>query len=77
MESMTNVLSVVNSTFVSVVKSLYPEFAVTKSLVQGSAGERFGDYKCVASMPIAKVCAVTHTYTHIHTHMHAYHVYAM
>ncbi len=51
---MTNVLSVVSGLFTQSIRNLYPEFTQLKSVLQYS-GAKFGDYKCMAAMPIAKV----------------------
>ena len=55
---MTNVLSVINGLFTTAIRSLYPGHVHSlKGVVQFSgSGSRFGDYKCVAAMPISKVC---------------------
>ena len=57
--TMTNVLQIVNSVFSTAIKAAYPGFPLAKGTVQGSgqgSGGRFGDYKCMAAMPIAQVC---------------------
>ena len=58
---MTNVLSVINGLFTTAIRSLYPGHAhALKGVVQFSgSGSRFGDYKCVAAMPISKVLSST------------------
>ena len=53
--TMTNVLQIVNSVFSTAIKAAYPGFTPMKGTVQGSGG-KFGDYKCLAAMPIAQVC---------------------
>lgn len=55
--TMTNVLQIVNSVFSTAIKAAYPGFTLAKGTVQGSGG-RFGDYKCMAAMPIAQVCRI-------------------
>ena len=52
---MTNVLGVIDALFRSAIRVAYPSFTQAKSIVQPSAGGKFGDYKCVASMQIAQV----------------------
>ena len=54
MKYMTNVLSVINGVFTQAIRSLYPEFTQLKNTLQYS-GAQFGDYKCMAAMPIAQV----------------------
>lgn len=54
MKYMTSVLGVVNGIFTLAIRNLYPQFTQLKNTVQPSGG-RFGDYKCLAAMPIAKV----------------------
>ena len=56
-QTMTNVLHVVQSVLGTAISSAYPGFTQLKGIVQ-SAGGKFGDYKCMAAMPIAKVCAL-------------------
>lgn len=58
MKYMTNVFSVISGLFNTAIRSLYPGHAHTlKGAVQFSgSGSKFGDYKCVAAMPISKVC---------------------
>ena len=54
--SMTNVLQIVHSVFSTAVKAAYPGFSPAKGMVQSSgSGGKFGDYKCMAAMPIAQV----------------------
>lgn len=50
---MTNVLGVVGALFRSAIRKAYPSFTQTQDIVQRSA--KFGDYQCVAAMPIANV----------------------
>ena len=54
MKYMTNVLRVVNGIFTYAIRSLYPLCPELNSTVQYS-GSKFGDYKCMAAMPIAQV----------------------
>ncbi|KAL5460052.1 hypothetical protein EMCRGX_G033470 [Ephydatia muelleri] len=54
MKSMTNVLAVMNSVFTTAVRSVYPAFTQTKALIQTTTDEKFGDYKCIAAMPISQ-----------------------
>ena len=54
MKYMTNVLSVINGVFTHAIRNLYPEFGQLKNVLQYS-GAKFGDYKCMAAMPIAQV----------------------
>ena len=56
--TMTNVLQIVHSVFSTAIKSAYPGFSPVKGMVQGSGG-KFGDYKCMAAMPIAQVRPLT------------------
>ena len=54
--TMTNVLQIINSVFSTAVKAAYPKFTLAKSTVQNSGSRgKFGDYKCMAAMPIAQV----------------------
>lgn len=55
MKYMTNILRVVNGVFTHAIRSLYPGVPELKATVQYS-GSKFGDYKCMAAMPIAQVC---------------------
>lgn len=52
MRGMTNVLSVISAVFSSAIRSVCPGVAL-KGLVQSSGG-RFGDYKCMAAMPVSQ-----------------------
>ena len=52
--TMTNVLHIVNGLFTTAIRAAYPSFTQLKGTVQGSGG-KFGDYKCMAAMPIAQV----------------------
>lgn len=54
MKYMTNVLSVVNGVFTQTIRRLYPEFTQLTNSLQYS-GAKFGDYKCMAAMPISQV----------------------
>ena len=55
--TMTNVLHIMQSLLGTAIRSTYPSFTQLKGIVQSSGGGgRFGDYKCMAAMPIAKVC---------------------
>lgn len=51
---MTNVLRIVNGVFTSAIRSVYPGCTELNATVQHS-GSKFGDYKCMAAMPIAQV----------------------
>ena len=54
--TMTNVLQIVHSVFSTAIKASYPGFSPAKGIVQSSgSGGKFGDYKCMAAMPIAQV----------------------
>ena len=54
--TMTNVLQIVQSVFSTAIKAAYPGFSPAKGIVQSSgSGGKFGDYKCMAAMPIAQV----------------------
>ena len=54
--TMTNVLQSVHSVFSTAIKAAYPGFSLAKGIVQASGpGGKFGDYKCMAAMPIAQV----------------------
>lgn len=57
MKHMTNVLSLINGLFTTAIRSLYPGHAHSlKGVIQFSgSGSRFGDYKCIAAMPLSKV----------------------
>ena len=57
---MTNVLSVISAVFSSAIRSVCPGVAL-KGLVQSSGG-RFGDYKCMAAMPVSQVCVCVCVY---------------
>jgi len=65
--TMTNVLHIMQSLLGTAIRSTYPGFTQLKGIVQSSGGGgRFGDYKCMAAMPIAKVCALpTHNSVHL------------
>lgn len=52
---MTNVQAVVTALFRTAIGQSYPMYSKTKALVTPSTTERFGDYKCIAAMPIAQV----------------------
>ena len=54
MKYATNVLLVVQQVFWRTIRNLYPEFNLPKNAVQYSGG-KFGDYKCMAAMPISQV----------------------
>lgn len=54
MKYMTNILRVVNGVFTFAIRSLYPGISELKATTQYS-GSKFGDYKCMAAMPIAQV----------------------
>ena len=54
--TMANVLQIVSSVFSTAIKSAYPGFSIPRGMVQSSgSGGKFGDYKCMAAMPIAQV----------------------
>jgi arginyl-tRNA synthetase len=54
--TMTNVLQIVHSVFSTAIKASYPGFSPAKGIVQSSgSGGKFGDYKCMAAMPIAQM----------------------
>ena len=55
MKSMTNVLAIMNSVFTTAIRSVYPAFTQTKALIQPTSDDKFGDYKCIAAMPISQV----------------------
>ncbi|XP_019859940.1 PREDICTED: arginine--tRNA ligase, cytoplasmic-like [Amphimedon queenslandica] len=50
---MTNVRSVITAIFRTALCKCYPSFNTTRAIIQASGAERFGDYKCVAAMPLA------------------------
>ena len=52
---MTNVRSVITAIFRTALCKCYPSFNTTRAIIQTSGAERFGDYKCVAAMPLANV----------------------
>ena len=52
---MTNVRSVITAIFRTALCKCYPSFNSTRAIIQASGAERFGDYKCVAAMPLANV----------------------
>ena len=54
MKYTTNILRVVNGVFSHAIRSLYPGVPELKAAVQYS-GSKFGDYKCMAAMPLAQV----------------------
>ena len=54
MQSMTNVLRVVEGLFTSTIRKLYPSFSQLKGTVQSSSG-KFGDYKSNAAVQISQV----------------------
>ena len=54
MQSMTNVLRVVEGLFSSTIRKLYPSFSQLKGSVQSSSG-KFGDYKSNAAVQISQV----------------------
>lgn len=54
--TMTNVFQIVNSIFSTAIKAAYPGFTSVKGTIQGAGpAGKFGDYKCMAAMPIAQV----------------------
>ena len=56
---MTNVQAVVTALFRTAIAETYPMYSKTKTIVTPSNAERFGDYKCIAAMPIAQVPIIT------------------
>ena len=53
---MTSVLGVINAFFKTAVHRAYPGLSVgSKTIVQPSAGGKFGDYKCTSAMQLAQV----------------------
>lgn len=60
MQSMTNVLRVVEGLFTSTIRKLYPGLSQLKGSVQSSSG-KFGDYKSNAAVQISQV-TLTHWY---------------
>lgn len=58
MQSMTNVLRVVEGLFTTTIRKLYPGLSQLKGSVQSSSG-KFGDYKCNAAVQISQV-TLTH-----------------
>ena len=52
--TMMNVLETVIAEFSAAIKAVYPDFIPLKSMF--GHGGKFGDYKCMAAMPISQVC---------------------
>lgn len=55
---MTNMKSVISAMFKTALRTAYPAHVINTTLVQHSGGERFGDYKCTAAMPLSQVGGV-------------------
>ncbi len=52
---MISVLGVVNTLFKTAIRHAYPNIPVQPAVVQALANLKFGDYKCIAPMPLSKV----------------------
>ena len=55
---MTSMIGVVGALLRSAIRVAYPGLSQLSSIVQPSNGIKFGDYKCVAPMSIAKVISI-------------------
>ena len=52
---MTSVKGVLTALFKTSIYKCYPTFNIGKGIIKESGAERFGDYKCLAAMALAKV----------------------